>query len=58
MIKYFLKIIVDKKSNKEYVICLTGDHTTPVEVGDHTFEPVPFAVSNTEAMLKKFNPEY
>jgi 2,3-bisphosphoglycerate-independent phosphoglycerate mutase len=31
-------------NEKEFVICLTGDHTTPVEFGDHTFEPVPVAI--------------
>jgi len=35
----------------EYVICLTGDHTTPIKLGDHTFEPVPFAVSSLGAVL-------
>ena len=28
---------------------LTGDHTTLAEVGDHSFEPVPFAISNIAA---------
>ncbi|XP_031496083.1 uncharacterized protein LOC116261458 [Nymphaea colorata] len=28
----------------EYSICITGDHSTPVEYGDHSFEPVPFAL--------------
>lgn len=28
----------------QYYICVTGDHSTPVEYGDHSFEPVPFAV--------------
>ncbi|KAI4339627.1 hypothetical protein MLD38_024545 [Melastoma candidum] len=27
-----------------YAICVTGDHSTPVEYGDHSFEPVPFAI--------------
>lgn len=26
-------------------IVVTGDHTTPVKYGDHTFEPVPFAIA-------------
>ena len=30
---------------EEYVVCLTGDHTTPIKIGDHTFEPVPFAIT-------------
>lgn len=28
----------------EYFLCVTGDHSTPVEYGDHSFEPVPFAI--------------
>lgn len=28
----------------QYYICVTGDHSTPVEYGDHSFEPVPFAL--------------
>lgn len=28
----------------QYSICVTGDHSTPVEYGDHSFEPVPFAL--------------
>ncbi|KAF1777196.1 Alkaline-phosphatase-like, core domain [Phytophthora cactorum] len=29
----------------EVTIVVTGDHTTPVKYGDHTFEPVPFAIA-------------
>lgn len=28
----------------QYALCVTGDHSTPVEYGDHSFEPVPFAI--------------
>eukprot|EP00850_Spirogloea_muscicola_P014997 SM000111S18820 [mRNA] locus=s111:369107:371266:+ [translate_table: standard] len=28
----------------KYTLCVTGDHSTPVEYGDHSFEPVPFAM--------------
>ena len=27
-----------------YTLCVTGDHSTPVEYGDHSFEPVPFSI--------------
>lgn len=30
--------------NFQYILCVTGDHSTPVEYGDHSFEPVPFAM--------------
>jgi len=26
------------------VVCVTGDHTTPVAYGDHSHEPVPFVM--------------
>lgn len=28
----------------QYYLCVTGDHSTPVEYGDHSFEPVPFTI--------------
>jgi 2,3-diphosphopglycerate-independent phosphoglycerate mutase len=28
------------------VVCVTGDHTTPVKYGDHSHEPVPFVVGS------------
>ncbi|KAK8542786.1 hypothetical protein V6N13_136667 [Hibiscus sabdariffa] len=36
--------------NFQYFICVSGDHSTPVEYGDHSFEPVPF----TMCRLKDF----
>lgn len=27
-----------------YSLCVTGDHSTPVEYGDHSYEPVPFTI--------------
>ncbi|MED6147146.1 hypothetical protein PIB30_041318 [Stylosanthes scabra] len=34
----------------QFYLCVTGDHSTPVEYGDHSFEPVPF----TMCRLKDF----
>ena len=34
-----------------YIICITGDHSTPVEYGDHSCEPVPFLVSHINSTL-------
>ncbi|KAH0869952.1 hypothetical protein HID58_076974 [Brassica napus] len=31
-------------NNYQYFLCVTGDHSTPVEYGDHSFEPVPFTM--------------
>ncbi|KAJ3681027.1 hypothetical protein LUZ60_015516 [Juncus effusus] len=28
----------------QYFLCVTGDHSTPVEYGDHSYEPVPFTL--------------
>ena len=43
MISTFLEAV--KHSEHEYIICVTGDHTTPTLSGDHTYEPVPIMVS-------------
>lgn len=34
----------ESSGNFQYFLCVTGDHSTPVEYGDHSFEPVPFAI--------------
>lgn len=34
----------------ELVIILTGDHTTPISVGDHTYHTVPLAISTISAI--------
>ncbi|XP_057951215.1 uncharacterized protein LOC131146002 isoform X2 [Malania oleifera] len=34
----------ESTGNFEYSLCVTGDHSTPVEYGDHSFEAVPFAL--------------
>ncbi|RLN72042.1 hypothetical protein BBJ28_00006736 [Nothophytophthora sp. Chile5] len=37
----------------EVTIIVTGDHTTPVKYGDHTFEPVPFAIARAGAAYER-----
>lgn len=37
-------------AGEDAVIAVTGDHSTPVEFGDHSFEPVPFAMSTVNAI--------
>ncbi|EPS70078.1 hypothetical protein M569_04674 [Genlisea aurea] len=46
------KLLWQSESTGEfrYYICVTGDHSTPVEYGDHSFEPVPFGLCG----LKEF----
>lgn len=34
----------ESTGNFQYFLCVTGDHSTPVEYGDHSFEPVPFTL--------------
>eukprot|EP00250_Pteridium_aquilinum_P012894 c21010_g1_i2 orf=41-1498(+) len=36
----------------KFSICVTGDHSTPVEYGDHSYEPVPFAICHLEDFVK------
>lgn len=38
----FLELTKDEN----IIICVTGDHTTPVKLGDHTYEAVPILVSS------------
>ncbi|CAI9109965.1 OLC1v1009915C2 [Oldenlandia corymbosa var. corymbosa] len=37
----------------QYFLCVTGDHSTPVEYGDHSFEPVPFALCRLEDFVRE-----
>ncbi|KAK1296446.1 hypothetical protein QJS10_CPB15g00942 [Acorus calamus] len=38
----------EKTGDFRYYLCITGDHSTPVEYGDHSFEPVPFTLCRLE----------
>jgi 2,3-bisphosphoglycerate-independent phosphoglycerate mutase len=35
-----------------YSMCVTGDHSTPVEYGDHSYEPVPFSICHLKDFVK------
>ncbi|GMF32768.1 unnamed protein product [Phytophthora fragariaefolia] len=41
------------EEDDEVTIVVTGDHTTPVKYGDHTFEPVPFAIARAGTAYKR-----
>lgn len=41
----------ESTGNFRYSLCITGDHSTPVEYGDHSFEPVPFALCRLEKFV-------
>ena len=34
-----------RTSGDDYLLCVTGDHTTPTLYGDHTYQPVPIALA-------------
>jgi 2,3-diphosphopglycerate-independent phosphoglycerate mutase len=44
MIENFINAVKDDEQN-QYIVIVTGDHTTPTQVGDHTYEPVPIMIS-------------
>lgn len=33
-----------KLDKETYIFCVTGDHTTPCYLGDHTYHPVPIVI--------------
>uniref|UniRef100_A0AAV1V0S4 Metalloenzyme domain-containing protein n=1 Tax=Peronospora matthiolae TaxID=2874970 RepID=A0AAV1V0S4_9STRA len=39
--------------DNDVTIIVTGDHTTPVKYGDHTFEPVPLAIARVGYAYEK-----
>jgi len=58
MIKTLIENLKQRKApEEEFIICLTGDHTTPVRLGDHTFEPVPFTATTYSAVAEKLGIE-
>ena len=40
-------------AEQRYLVCVTGDHSTPVEYGDHSFEPVPFTLAPASAVAAR-----
>lgn len=38
----------------QFFLCVTGDHSTPVEYGDHSFEPVPFSICRLKDFVGAF----
>jgi len=42
----------EKKNDVEYTILITGDHTTPMLLKDHSCEPVPFCIAKIKSLYK------
>ncbi|MFX1449441.1 MAG: 2,3-bisphosphoglycerate-independent phosphoglycerate mutase [Promethearchaeota archaeon] len=43
-------LILDNINLSETVICVTADHTTPLEVRDHTGDPVPLVIASDNVL--------
>ena len=52
MIKTALDLMKDFE--QDCIIVVTGDHTTPVQITDHTPECVPFVISSKKAYFQQF----
>ncbi|KAJ0408116.1 hypothetical protein P43SY_002086 [Pythium insidiosum] len=55
MIAHLIEGFHDRLPGCEVTMVVTGDHTTPVIYGDHSFEPVPFAIARGAAAWKALN---
>ena len=42
-----------KEEDEDCIVCITGDHSTPMYYGDHAFEPVPITITTKDAYNKK-----
>ncbi|GLD95121.1 hypothetical protein PINS_up003746 [Pythium insidiosum] len=49
MVAHLIKGFHERLPECEVTMVVTGDHTTPVIYGDHSFEPVPFTISRGAA---------
>lgn len=48
MIGHLIRRLHEASSTEvPYFIAVTGDHSTPVDYGDHSHEPVPFSIAPT-----------
>eukprot|EP00475_Leptophrys_vorax_P004817 TRINITY_DN12883_c0_g1_i2.p1 TRINITY_DN12883_c0_g1~~TRINITY_DN12883_c0_g1_i2.p1 ORF type:complete len:454 (-),score=118.01 TRINITY_DN12883_c0_g1_i2:59-1420(-) len=56
MVAYLLDLLGHRQN--EFIFVLTGDHTTPVSTGDHSFEPVPFMICDLGASPQTAETEF
>jgi 2,3-diphosphopglycerate-independent phosphoglycerate mutase len=54
MVGQLLRLLwhAERDGSGPYAVVVTGDHSTPVEFGDHSHEPVPFAVTSVRDALE------
>jgi 2,3-diphosphopglycerate-independent phosphoglycerate mutase len=43
---------LEQQTGDRVVVCVTGDHSTPVDYGDHSAEPVPFSIAAVRDVLR------
>jgi len=52
MIGQLIRLLAPSADKVSYKIVITGDHSTPVEFGDHSHEPVPFAMADVGDVVR------
>jgi hypothetical protein len=48
---HFLSSLLVPTDVQRFLVIVTGDHSTPVLFGDHSFEPVPFTVAHVSHVV-------
>ena len=43
---------VEEASGDRFIVCVTGDHSTPVAYGDHSADPVPFSIAAVRDVVR------
>ena len=53
MVGQLLRLLwqAERAGRGRYSLVVTGDHSTPVEFGDHSHEPVPFAIARVRDVV-------
>ena len=53
MVGQLLRLLwqAERAGRGRYSLVVTGDHSTPVEFGDHSHEPVPFAIAHVRDVV-------
>ena len=53
-----MRLLIDtlaQEKESEYILAVTGDHSTPVRYGDHSHEPVPIAFGLASKIKEKLD---